>query len=251
MITCIFFTPILGIQKIKVTDPGPYFYIAVLCPNTNPARNQWATLMVEQLPKIGIGVSIFDLTGWAQISPRTWGHSYPIPTYAEGGYDVLFTGWSWGFDWNPGLFHSSSMPPNGDNLYQYNSSDMDATIDNYISSFVLEDRIEYMEEIQSILYEDNPSVSIVYPASVYPFNNSFTGWDSLLWSATYQPMNNWSILDKTEFHYAVPASFEDFHIMTYESVYDAQWLHQIYNGLVERNISRENGYGPWLAESFS
>jgi hypothetical protein len=42
-------------------------------------------------------------------------------------------------------------------------------------------------------------------------------------------MENWSITGQTEFHYATPADFEDFHIYKYESVYDAQWLSQIYD----------------------
>ncbi|MBD3190131.1 MAG: hypothetical protein GF308_05785, partial [Candidatus Heimdallarchaeota archaeon] len=47
-----------------------------------------------------------------------------------------------------------------------------------------------------------------------------------------------------------PADFVDFHILLYESVYDAQWLRQIYNGLLER----ENGTREWiprLATSYS
>ncbi|MBD3190132.1 MAG: hypothetical protein GF308_05790, partial [Candidatus Heimdallarchaeota archaeon] len=39
-----------------------------------------------------------------------------------------------------------------------------------------------------------------------------------------------------------PADFVDFHILLYESVYDAQWLRQIYNGLLER----ENGTREWI-----
>ncbi|MHA1825837.1 MAG: hypothetical protein ACTSUA_04175, partial [Candidatus Heimdallarchaeota archaeon] len=71
----------------KAANPAPFFSISILAPNTNPARNQWSTLMAEQLPKIGIGIDVFDHTGWSQISPRTWGYlgPYPIPSYAEGG----------------------------------------------------------------------------------------------------------------------------------------------------------------------
>ncbi|MHA1203457.1 MAG: hypothetical protein ACTSSL_00745, partial [Candidatus Heimdallarchaeaceae archaeon] len=82
-------------------DIIPAFYINLLSPNTNPARNQWAALMENQLPKIGIGIAFHESTGWGNIMPRTW--SYPvgedgkfdyIPTYEDGGYDILFVGWS-------------------------------------------------------------------------------------------------------------------------------------------------------------
>ena len=246
---------VLNIENIREEEnPEPFFYIAILAPNTNPARNQMAYLMLEQLPKIGIGISIFDHTGWAQISPRTWGYPgpYPIPTYEEGGYDVLFVGWSWGLDWDPtGLFHSDEINPDGDNFYQYNNLEMDWAINNYTQSFDLADRINWLEEIQAILYEDNPQLTIIYPLSVYPYVEGFNGWSGLLWASTYQPIVEWNIPGQTEFHYACPADFEDFHPMTYESVYDGQWLHQIYNGLVERDPELNNSYSPWLAESFS
>ncbi len=246
--------PLYGEKKITGENPGPYFSISLLCPNTSPARNQWASLMVEQLPKIGIAVDIFDHTGWAQISPRVWGHPgpYPIPTYAEGGYDILFVGWSGGLDWDPtGLYDSPSITPNGDNFYQYNNPVMDNAIGNYTSSFVLADRIEWLEEIQAILYEDNPSIPIIYPLEVYPHNENVTNFSGLLWSEEYHPFYKMFIPGETEFHYATPAHFEDFHPYIFESVYDAQWLRQIYNGLLQRDSSINNGYSPWLCESFS
>ncbi|MFW9922548.1 MAG: ABC transporter substrate-binding protein [Candidatus Thorarchaeota archaeon] len=250
---CLVITPFIA-TPVKAANPGPFFSISILAPNTNPARNQWATLMVEQLPKIGIAVDVFDHTGWAQISPRTWGHPgpYPVPTYDEGGFDILFVGWSWGLDWDPtGLYNTAGITPDGDNFYQYSNPEMDWAIANYTQSFVLADRIDWCEEIQAILYEDLPEICIIYPLSVYPHVDGFTGWSGLLWASIYQPMENWEIPGQSEFHYATPADFEDFHIHTYESVYDAQWLRQIYNGLVERDPALGNGYGPRVAESFS
>ncbi|MBN1328439.1 MAG: hypothetical protein JXA54_03090, partial [Candidatus Heimdallarchaeota archaeon] len=100
----------------QAANPIPFFSVSILAPNTNAARNRWSALMVEQLPKIGIGIDVFDSTGWAQITPRTWSHPgpYPIPTYAEGGYDILFVGWSWGLDWDPtGLYDTPSITPFG------------------------------------------------------------------------------------------------------------------------------------------
>ena len=240
--------------QTQAANPGPFFEIAILAPNTNAARNQWATLMVEQLPKIGIEVSVFDHTSWAQISPRTWGHPgpYPVPSYAEGGFDILFVGWSWGLDWDPtGLFDTAGITPLGDNYYQYSNPEMDWAIGNYTQSFVLADRIDWVEEIQDILYEDLPQLTIIYPLSLYPMTEGFSGWDGLLWASVYQPMESWSITGQTDFHYAVPADFEDFHPLVYESVYDGYWLNQIYDSLVERDADIDRDFGPRIAESFS
>ncbi len=249
---------VLGIMPMlsapaQALTVGPFFSISILAPNSNPARNQWATLMVEQLPKIGIEVDIFDHTSWSQIYPRTWDYPgpYPIPSYAEGGFDILFVGWGWGLDWDPtGLFDTPGIVPNGDNFYQYSSQDMDDAIGNYTASFITADRIEYAEDIQALLYEDLPQITIIYPRSLYPMADDFSGWDSLLWASSYQPMENWAVGAQTDFHYGVPADFVDFHIYQYESVYDAYWLRQIYNGLIERQpITRQ--WGNRLADSFT
>ncbi|MEA2070714.1 MAG: ABC transporter substrate-binding protein [Asgard group archaeon] len=251
VLACLTIMPFLATPS-TAANPEPFFNISILAPNTNPNRNQWATIMVEQLPKIGIGIDTFDHTGWAQISPRTWDYPgpYPIPTYEEGGYDILFVGWSWGLDWDPsGMFDKDGWIPNGDNHYQYYSQEMDNAIGNYTQSFVTADRIEWAEEIQRILYRDVPASTIIYPLSLYPMAEDLTGMDGLLWASSYQPMENWEMGTETEFHYATPADFVDFHPHHYASVYDAQWLRQIYNGMIER----QNGtrlWGPRIATSY-
>ncbi len=251
------FLPLQITRKVEAANPEPFFTISVLAPNTNPARNQWATLMVEQMPKIGIGIDVFDHTGWAQISPRTSGYlgPYPIPSYAEGGFDILFTGWGWGLDIDfKGLFDTPSWVPNGDNFYQYSRPEMDWAIGNYSQSFVLADRVQYAHDIQALLYEDVPAATIVYPTDVFPHTTALapTSWTPLLWATNYQDMAYWDIGD-TAFHYGCPADFEDFHPFKTESVYDGQWLSQIYGGMVERTPEApyNNAYGPYAASSFT
>ncbi|MHA1365908.1 MAG: ABC transporter substrate-binding protein [Candidatus Heimdallarchaeota archaeon] len=243
----------INIQRTEAANPGPFFSISILAPNTNPARNQWATLMVEQLPKIGIAVDVFDHTGWSQILLRTWDYSgpYPIPSYSEGGYDIFFTSWSDRLDYDPtGRFNTAGIIPFGDNVYQYSNHEMDWAISNYTHSFITADRIEYAEDIQAHLYEDLPQISIIYPKSLYPMNDDFSGWDGLLWASCQQSMENWEISGQTGFHYAVPAEFQDFHIYNFNSIFDGQWLHQIYNGLIERQPGTRQ-WGNRLATSYT
>ncbi|NHK32489.1 MAG: hypothetical protein FK730_14140 [Asgard group archaeon] len=254
IMVCLSISPFLGQSAKAATNPPPFFTISVLAPNSNPARNQWATIMVEQLPKIGIGVDVFDHTSWAQIYPRTWDYPgpYPIPSYAEGGFDLFFVGWSWGLDWDPtGLYDSPAVTPNGDNTMQYINPLMDFAIYNYTQSFDVNDRIFWANEIQDLLYDEVPEACIEYDLNHYVYNPDLTNWCPMLWATDYQPMENWTILGESDFHYATPGDFVDFHIYQYESVYDAEWLRQIYNGLIERYESNENyGYGPRLAQSW-
>jgi len=256
VVLCLTVLPFVA-NPVQAANPPAFFTISVLAPNTNPARNQWATLMVEQLPKIGIGVDVFDHTGWAQISPRTWGHPgpYPIPTYAEGGYDIFFIGWGWGLDIDfVGLFDTPSIPPDGDNHYQYSVPEMDWALGNYSQAFVLADRIQYAHDIQALLYEDVPAATIVYPTDIFPHTTALDpdSWSPLLWDSSYQDMAYWDIGD-TELHYGCPADFEDFHTFKTESVYDAQWTQQIYGGMVERTPEApyNNAFGPYLATTFT
>jgi ABC-type transport system substrate-binding protein len=253
---CLSISPFLGANQVDAANPPPFFSISILAPNSNPARNQWSTLMVEQLPKIGIGVDVFDHTGWAQIYPRTWDYPgpFPIPTYAEGGFDILFVGWSADFDEDPkGLWHTDSIVPNGNNHYQYSNPVMDDLIDQYQLAFDFNDRIDLAEQIQAILYDEQACQTILYPQSVFAYDPTFdtTKWDGLLWAANYQSWQNWTIPGQTEFHYACPADFVDFHIMQYESVYDAQWLSQIYAPLAERYAQLNYDYGGTLLESWT
>ena len=254
VITCIVVSPTYSEIKVAAADPGPFFSISLLASGTGPGRTQWATLMAEQLPRIGIAIDVVDYTFWNTISNRTWYYPgpYPIPTYAEGGYDILFLEWSWGLDWDPtGFYDSSSITPNGDNFYQYSSAAMDNALGNYTSSFILADRIEYCKEIQAILYEDNPSIPIVYPLSVYPHVDTLVNFNGLLWGAEQYPFHGISNITDGEFHYASPTNFDVFHPFFDNSIYDRQWLRQIYNGLAMRDPSLFNGYGPWIAESYS
>ncbi|MCE7744771.1 MAG: hypothetical protein GPJ52_06515 [Candidatus Heimdallarchaeota archaeon] len=254
-----FLTPIFTVtDSLQAELPDPFFSVSFLIPNTSPSRNQWASQMVEQLAKIGIGVDVFDHTGWAQINPRTWGYPgpYPIPQYSEGGFDILFVGWGWGLDIDmKGLFDTPSIPPNGDNFYQYSRPEMDWAIGNYSQSFVLADRIQRAHDIQALLYEDVPAATITYPQNLFPMDPNFDqdSWDALLWDASYQDMTNWSIPGQTEFHYAAPADFQDFHPMKTVSVSDVQWTHQIYGGLVERFAGPPyyRSFGPYACNSFN
>ncbi|MHA1504762.1 MAG: ABC transporter substrate-binding protein [Candidatus Heimdallarchaeota archaeon] len=243
----------IPLEKTKAADPDPFFTITLLAPNTTTLRNEWIPMIANELPKIGIGVEL-NHVGWNEIYPRTFSYTgpYPIPTFSEGGYDMLIIGFGTPIDFNPlGIYDSPGIIPYGSNYYQYNNPVMDSEISNYQDAYLFVDRMAIAEDIQGLLYEDLPQTSIFFDQSLYPMDVNFdnTSWDGVLWQQECQSMENWAITSETEFHYATPGVFSDFHIHFYDAVYDAQWLHQIYNGLVERALGTHQ-YTNHLATSY-
>ena len=254
----IFIIPIITeTTNDQAENPDPFFSVNFLGVNTS--HNPWISKMIEQIAKIGIKVDVFDYSRMFVVANRTFGHPgpYPIGTYDENGFDIVFNGWIYELDIDMnGLFDTSSWVPNGNNFYQYSRPEMDWALANYSQSFVLADRIQYAHDIQVLLYEDVPTATIFYPMHLYLMNSNFDqkSWNGFLWDNSYQDMTNWSIPGQTEFHYASFEDFKDFHPYFHSEYYfsdelDAKWLHQIYGGLVERTNEApyNNAFGPYGA----
>ncbi len=225
--------------QAQETEIQTAFSVNLLSPNTSAARNQWSLLMEQQLPKIGIGISFHESTGWGNIGPRTW--AYPlldfdyIPTYAEGGYDILFVGWSWGLDWDPtGLFDTASLIPNGDNFYQYSNPAYDTKLDEYLTALDPTTRTAAAHDIQAILYADLPAIVLIYPRSLFGFSETVSGIDGLLIASSNHRAEYWADSDDDIIKYAIPADLKEPNIYVAESFYDMQWMQTVYGSLVKR-----------------
>ncbi len=249
-----FVSSIVTIHNTAKTEVPEFFSIALLSPNTNEARNQWALLMEQQLPKIGIGVSYHESTSWDNIAPRTW--AYPIlddyiPTYAEGGYDMLFTGWSWGLDWDPtGLWDTASLIPNGDNFYQYSNTAYDDRLDEYLTALVPAERTAAAHDIQGMLFDDLPTIVLIYPRSLFGFSETVSGIDGLLIASSNHRAEYWADSDDDIIKYAIPADLKEPNIYVAESFYDMQWMQTVYGGLVKR-AQDTHDWEPEIAENFT
>ncbi len=222
-------------------DVQQVFSINLLSPNTSPARNQWSILMENLLPQIGIGVGFHESTGWGNIAPRTW--SYPfidydyIPTYDNGGYDLLFVGWSWPLDLNlQSLYETSAWTPNGDNHYQYSNPVYDALLDDYMAELDPTERLNLAYQLQAILYEDQPAIPIVYPRSLFGFKEGLTGIDNLLIASSGHRVENWDDPDDHIIKYAIPADLREWNTYVAESFYDFQWMQAVYGAIAERAV---------------
>jgi ABC-type transport system substrate-binding protein len=231
------------------------FSINILSPNTSPARNQWSLLMEQLLPKVGIGISFHESTGWGNIGPRTW--SYPfldynyIPVYEDGGYDLLFVGWSWGLDLDlTGLFDTLSIAPAGDNHYQYSNPVYDDLLDDYLAELDPVARIDIAYDLQEILYEDLPAIAIIYPQSLFGYKVGLTGIDDMLIASSNHRPWLWDDPDDHIIKYCIPADLREYNIYEAASFYDWQWLQCVHAALVQREqVTRE--WGPVIAKNWT
>jgi len=209
------------------TEIRTAFSINFLSPNTSPARNQWSLLMEQTLPKIGIGVSFHESTCWGNIAPRTWDYSLIdfdyIPTYEEGGYDILFVGWSWDLYLNlQSLYETSAITPYGDNHYQYSNPAYDSLLEEFMVEVNPAARDALGYQLQAIIYEDIPGIAIVYPRSLFGFKEGLTGIDDLLIASSNQRVENWDDPEDHEIKYAVPADLKEPNYYVLSSYYDMQ-----------------------------
>jgi ABC-type transport system substrate-binding protein len=244
------FSMMMGATQAQETAINIVFNINLLSPNTSPARNQWSLLMEQTLPKIGIGITFHESTGWGNIGPRTW--SYPVgveydyvPLYEFGGYDLLFVGWSWSLDLNlQGLYEASAITPNGDNHYQYNNPTYDALLADYMAEFDIPTQLDLAKQLQGILYEDQPAIPIIYARSLFGLKDNLEGIDHLLLASSGQRMEYWDDPDDHIIKYGIPADLREPNVFAAESFYDWQWMYEVYGC----PMKREQGVYTWENE---
>ncbi|MHA1219600.1 MAG: ABC transporter substrate-binding protein [Candidatus Heimdallarchaeaceae archaeon] len=252
-IVFLIFTPYLVAgQETKIPI---YFSINLLSPNDDVFRNQFSIVIQETLPKIGIGVGIHESTTWDYISPRAW--LYPlydydyIPTYAQGGYDALFLKRSWDLDWDPdNIFSAACLSWPLNNIYQYVNPAYEAKLTQYLIELDQPTRIGYVKEIQAMLYEDLPAISIVYPRLLYGFKENIIGIDSLLLSLSKFRAENWDDPEDHIINYAIPESMNATNAFDSSSFFDNQWMTAVYGPLFLR-IQDSHEWKPVIASNYS
>lgn len=233
------FTPYLVAGQ--ETELPIVFSINLLSPNDNAERKQYSLLMQHQLPKIGIGVYLHESTTWGNIADRSW--SYPfidydyIPTYAEGGYDALFVKWSWDLEWDPtGVFDCSYLSCHlyGDDFYQYCNPSYNAKLAQYLTELDPLQRTAYSHEMQAMLYEDLPAISIVYPKSLAASKAGLVGIDYLLLSLAKHRSEKWDDPSDHIIKTAVPETMNAFNDFNERTIIDRKWLTSVYGSLFQR-----------------
>ena len=228
------------------------FSLNLLTPNTDPHRNQWALLMERQLPKIGIKVDILEFVDDNYIPVRTWDYPFVnydyIPTYTQGGYDILFHRVNWETDWDPsGLYDSRSICPAGDNFYQYNNSAYDNLLKDYLNETDQTAQIELAHSMQEILYEEIPAISILYPDIILGYSWELLDFNPQLLLQGMERYETWVSYDSNA-TYAIPKPLSEWNYYRQESRIDLLWMQGIYGRLFQR--SQDLKWVPQIAADF-
>ena len=107
-------------------------------------------------------------------------------------------------------------------------------------------KTHYFHELQSILFEDLPAISVLYGRALYGMRDSITGidWD-LLYDTTHRP-ELWNDTEDQVIVYAIPGDLKAQNIFLLKQYPryprepkigypDAQWMNAVYGRLFQRN----------------
>lgn len=228
--------------------------IRLLSLNNNEARNQFSLLIQANLAKIGIKVDILESTTLENIAPRTW--DYPlidydyIPTYAEGGYDGLFIGYSWDLDWDPGGMYTSGCMLSRQNYYQYSNPAFDAKLTQYLTEYNESTRNGFLKELDGMLYEDLPAICIVYPKTMIAVKEGITGIDGMLLSLAKSRAENWDDSNDQIIKLAIPEMMIETNTFVKTSFYKNKWMNSVYGSLLKRGQYHHN-WEPIIANNYT
>ena len=265
-IICLISLPLLAnLSMAQETDEvNIVFSISFLSPNDSPARcGHWSMLMENTLPKIGIGIDFHESTSWEEIGYRTLGYPYLdydyIPTYDQGGFDILFNKVYWDLDPDiVGMFDTGLPIWLGRNFYQYTSYIYDAKLTQYLVEVNQLLKTEYFHQLQTILYEDLPAISVLYGKSLYGVADTVTGvdWD-LAYDSSHRP-ELWNNTEDQIITYACPGDLEaqnsflleEHPKYDWDGYTDAQWMNAVYGRLFQRGQTHHY-WEPEIALNYS
>jgi len=267
LIMIIFLPSIFFNSFAQTDDPPTCFSINLLSLNTSGVRCRCQfTLIYEiHLPKIGIGVDFHESTGHPEFNARTF--SFPvesnngeIPIYDAGGFDICIYDIDWDLDWNPfGWFDTVSFVPTGENICQFNNSNYDSKLIEYINELDLSIRITRAKELQTILYENLPMITSHYVHGIYALNSHVEKIDSKLLTVSEHNPELWKNSDN-RIIYAVPWQIGNYSYSNFPTAYnyflsplqyhDGLWLKAIYGSLFRRSPDTHI-YEPCLAENYT
>ena len=184
----VFLLSMFGNTASAAPTAAPLFSVNVIAPTSNPVRMQYAQLMEQEFPKIGIAAEL-DLISWDALGPRST--DTIVGPYAEGGYDISFFGMSLS-SLNPGpsmlvVYHEEGLPPNGFNVMYWTDDDPkymnyraneSATAIEAINRELNRTKAkEMLADWQKIWYDVMPNVMIYNQYEVHALSKGFYGYD--------------------------------------------------------------------------
>lgn len=268
-------SPVLihGFSNQDEIEVEPFFSVHWMAPTSGSGGPRYPSLIVKELPKIGIKVEL-DLVAWAAIAPRSYLNT--VGPYSEGGYDIVNIGMSLGSatghpgDSMIGVYGTNSYPPNGFNIMYW--SDQRPTWNNYraAESQILLDQInselnltkatELLVEWQKIYYDAMPQVIVLVQEDVRAISTGLFGFDPVLPYPTSSAETTWLTSDYTgianSVTVGVSAKSDMFLQIIADDVYDKYATTPIHDGLVgkapsiELALPEDTNREAWMEENF-
>jgi len=125
---------------------GKPFKFALIIMTGNPVTKQLGQLVESELKAIGVDMELQLLDGATAISQLT-----------RGNYEALYGGWDLDPDPDPyALFHSSQIPPRGQNFVFYSNPEADRLIEAGRRELDQSKRKEIYQQLHALLSEDQP-----------------------------------------------------------------------------------------------
>jgi ABC-type transport system substrate-binding protein len=239
------------------SDPVPIAFsidLLSLNPQEHPELHQIAGILLENLPQIGIGINIVELTTNDKLAERTW--NYPIgfehgytPTYAEGGFDIVLREVRWDLDYYDyeGYFDCESIPPYGLNYYQYIKDEFDNFLCFSLNESDDATRYEYQHKCNLLLYDELPAIPICYPRTIFSLKNTVSGIDWSLLPTDQHRLENWENTYVPTLNYGFQEELSGTNIFKKNSKSDSFWTQAVYGSLYTRN--QDEVWVPMIANS--
>lgn len=180
-----------GPDGVRVLNGEPMSY-ELLVQSTSTDRLRSAELIREMLAKVGVEVNITSMDS-DSLDAKVW----PDYDVAQGrNYDMSMWGWS-----APVMLSSAliaqllySDPAEGTlNVVGYSDADTDAALDTLTSEATLDGRIAAAKDLQAIIAEQAPWVTLYYRDGAYAYrSDTYNGWT---WQDGRSALHSFSFVD--------------------------------------------------------
>jgi len=144
-----------GPDGIRVKN-GERFSFTLITNNGNEIRRDIATLVQNDLSKVGIEVKV-EAYEWAVF----------LKNYInKASFDAMVLGWSLGFDYDQfQIWHSSQANPEQLNVVGYKNDKVDRLLTDVRQEYNRDSIIRMAGEMQAQIYEDQPYLFLYVPKS--------------------------------------------------------------------------------------
>lgn len=138
---------------------GRKFEFELIIMSGNPATKQLSQMVQAELKNVGVEVQISVLDGATAIQHLT-----------EGRFEAWYGAWDLDPDPDPyALFHSSQIPPNGQNFVYYSSPEADRLMEEARRELDHSKRKEIYHRLHAVLSEDQPYCWMIQPSAKWAF----------------------------------------------------------------------------------